>query len=102
MAGDTEIYQFVHVNSNTAGAAIVTPVSGQSTGSILSGVVVNTKGVTGNLLTLYNGTSTSAPVIAAVDTTALPGNFSFNCPCNGGLFYSLANGTAADLTILFK
>ena len=97
--------QFFHTATLTAagGAAIVpVPPAGSQTGSILFSVTINTKGATSNILTLYNGGSTSAPVIAAIDTTQFPGTFTYNVPVNAGLWYTLLAGTAADITVTFS
>src|SRR5215469_12153855 len=49
---------FLHVNANTAaGGAVVSP----NPGAILKAVVLNTAGAAGNVLTVYDGSSTTVP-----------------------------------------
>lgn len=85
--------QYTHLAALNAGLQ-VGPV-----GTIrLHAVSVNTKGVTANLLTIYDGTSTAGTVVAIVDTTAQPVTLTFDVVLQVGLFVVLAAGTAADLT----
>ncbi|MGH9208640.1 MAG: hypothetical protein ACRD1G_19165 [Acidimicrobiales bacterium] len=86
-------YTPYHVAALTAGTAL-------KTGSgVLHAVVINTRGATGNLLTLYDGASTAGSVLAVIDTTAAVGSLRFDAAFLVGLFAVLAVGTAADLTI---
>jgi hypothetical protein len=87
---------YAHVNANSSGVAI------KAGGGTFHGVTINTKGATANLLTIYDGTSTSGAVIAVIDTTATVGQLQFDIQFLNGLFYVLAAGTAADLTFSFQ
>lgn len=82
-----------HIAANSTGALIKTG-RGQ-----LGEVTINTKGATSNLLTLYDGLSTAGTVIAIIDTTIAVGTFLYDVRFETGLYYVLAAGTAADLTI---
>lgn len=65
-------------------------------------VTINTKGATGNTLTLYDNTSGSGPVIAVIDTTTGVGSINFDeANFDTGLTAVMANGTAADVTVVF-
>jgi hypothetical protein len=80
-----------HYNSNAANNV------GPAQGVLLHTVAINTKGATGNTLTLADASGT----IAVIDTTAGPAYWVFDCQCNGQLTATLANGTAADVTITY-
>ena len=84
---------YAHINGLTAGTAL-------STHSVqLKRVVINTKGAAANLLTLYDSASTTANVIAVIDTTTAIGDIMYDINTLNGLYAVLAAGTAADLTI---
>jgi len=86
------------VSSSPTGAAIsVNPHA------LLKAVVINTPGAAANILTLYDGQSTSGTVIAVVNTTAAalpPLEYDITVP--GGIWYTLLTGTAADLTFIYR
>lgn len=84
--------QFLHVNTVSTGQ-----VAGAHTQ--LMAVNVNT-GAASAVLTLYNGTSTSAPVVAVINCAAVVCFQYEGCRCPAGLFYGLAGGTA-DVTISY-
>lgn len=84
---------YTHIAANTAGTLIRT---GRG---VFSEVTINTKGATGNLLTVYDGTSTGGTVIASIDTTVAVGSFLYDVRVEVGIYVVLASGTAADLTI---
>lgn len=71
----------------------------QLQGKFLLSVTVNTKGGTGNTLTIYDGISTSGDVIAIIDTATSLGTFLYDIACLVGLHVVLAGGTPADLTL---
>lgn len=84
-----------HANTN----AVVVAKSGAG---ILRRAVINTKGATSNVLTIYDGTTTSGALIASIDTVnAVGGMFDYELPFTTGLTFRLAGGTAADITIIF-
>jgi hypothetical protein len=86
--------QYTHISANTTGVQ-VGPV-----GTItLHTVSINTKGATSNLLTIYDGTSTSGTVVAAYDTTAQVASVNLDVTLQVGMFVVLAAGTAADITL---
>ena len=67
---------------------------------VLHTVTINTKGATGNTLTLYDSlTHGTGNVIATIDTTAQIQTLVFDVAFLVGLSASLATGTAADVTI---
>jgi hypothetical protein len=83
---------YTHLSGNGT-----TTLKGGSGG--LFGVTVNTKGASGNTLTLYDNTGASGTVIAVIDTTAQVGVLNFGVGFSTGLTAVLATGTAADVTI---
>jgi hypothetical protein len=91
---------FLHVSALTTAAGLA--IHGNS-GAILGSVAVNTIGSGGNVLTIYDGLSTSGKVIAVVDTTKnTVSDLDYDIVTATGLWYTLLGGVAADLTILFE
>lgn len=85
-----------HANTN----ATVTAKTGAG---ILRRAVINTKGATSNVLTIYDGTTTGGALIASIDTVnAVGGAFDYELPFTTGLTFQLAGGTAADITVIFE
>ena len=66
---------------------------------VLIGVTINSKGASANILTLYDGTSASAPVIAVIDTTSVLGTLDYDVQCLNGLYAVMGTGTAGDVTV---
>lgn len=87
-------FNYHHYNALTAGTAVA-PQPG-----MLYGVTINSKGATANILTLYDGTSTSGTVIAVIDTTANVGTLFYKVEYLVGLYIAIATGTSADVTII--
>jgi hypothetical protein len=87
-------FNYTHVSANGNGDAL------KSGSGILHSVTINTKGASANVLTLYDslihGTGT---VIAVIDTTSQVQTLVFDAWFQTGLSYSLATGTAADVTL---
>lgn len=75
----------------------------KSGAGILRRVVINTKGGTLNTFTIYDNTSGSGTVIAAIDTTnGVLGNFEYNVAFSTGLTVVNAIGTSADITVIYE
>jgi hypothetical protein len=69
----------------------------------LNRVIINQKGASSNLLTLYdNPTAGSGTVIAIIDSTAGVGALVYNCQFKTGLTAVSATGTGADFTIIWS
>ena len=84
---------FVHLNAN--GTTLVLGTSLR-----MGLVVINTKGATGNTLTLHNATTADASkIIAVIDTTTALGTLEYGGLALNALTAVLATGTAADVTI---
>ena len=87
---------WLHANSN----GVVTAKSGAG---ILRRIVVNTKGATSNVLTIYDGVTTGGILIASIDTVnGVGGMFDYELSFATGLTFELAGGTAADITVIFE
>lgn len=95
IAGFAEGNSYLNVTANTAGTTIK---SGQGT---LVAVMINTKGASGNVLTMYDNTAASGTKIATIDTTASLTFLPYNAAFGTGLTIVLATGTAADLTFTY-
>lgn len=85
------------IHLNALATTIISNVGGN-----LKRVVINTKGVTGNTLSLYdNNSAASGKLLAVIDTTSNVGFLEFRCSLNSGLVAVLATGTAADITVVW-
>ena len=75
----------------------------KSGAGILRRVVINTKGGAFNTFTVYDNTSGSGTVIAAIDTAnGVSGNFEYNVAFSTGLTVVGAIGTSADITVIYE
>ena len=75
----------------------------KSGAGILRRVVINTKGGALNTFTVYDNTSGSGTVIAAIDTAnGVSGNFEYNVAFSTGLTVVGAIGTSADITVIYE
>ena len=75
----------------------------KSGAGILRRVVVNTRGGITNTLTIYDNTSGSGTVIAAIDTVnGVLGHFEYNVAFSTGLTVVSATGTSADITVIYE
>ena len=75
----------------------------KSGAGILRRVVINTRGGITNTLTIYDNTSGSGTVIAAIDTVnGVSGNFEYNVAFSTGLTVVNATGTSADITVIYE
>ena len=74
----------------------------KSGAGILRRVVINTKGSASNTFTIYDNTSGSGTVIAAIDTVnGVSGHFEYNVAFSTGLTVVNASGTSADITVIY-
>lgn len=87
-------------NTGTRIAANGTTTLKSGAGQLCS-ITVNTKGATGNTITIYDNTAGSGTVLAVIDTTVQPGTFFYDVAFATGLTVVVANGTAADFTVSF-
>ena len=75
----------------------------KSGAGILRRVVINTKGSASNTFTIYDNTSGSGTVIAAIDTVnGVSGHFEYNVAFSTGLTVVDASGTSADITVIYE
>ena len=75
----------------------------KSGAGILRRVVINTKGSASNTFTIYDNTSGSGTVIAAIDTVnGVSGYFEYNVAFSTGLTVVGATGTSADITVIYE
>ena len=75
----------------------------KSGAGILRRVVVNTRGGALNTFTIYDNTSGSGTVIAAIDTVnGVLGHFEYNVAFSTGLTVVDAIGTSADITVIYE
>jgi hypothetical protein len=87
---------FNHITTNTTTTV-------KSGAGVLRRIVINTKGSSANTLTIYDNTSGSGTVIAAIDTVnGVSGHFEYGVNFSTGLTIVTANGTAADVTVIYE
>ncbi len=92
----TSASSYAHLNST--GTTTI-----KSGAGILRRVVINTKGGITNTLTIYDNTSGSGTVIAAIDTVnGVSGNFEYNVAFSTGLTIVSASGTSANATVIYE
>ena len=89
-------FQYFYMEALTAGVQ-VKPNEGQ-----LEVITIGVAGTGGNVLILYDGTSTSDPKIATLDMTVAIGPLPLPVKFFTGLFAALVNGTAAKVTICWS
>ena len=87
-------YAYRHQAALTAGVAV-----GAAGARVLHAVTVNAAG-SGVTLTLYDGSSTSGAVIAAI-TPVAGATYRFDVQAPNGLFLVVAGTTSGDYTISF-
>lgn len=98
LEGVTEHGHYVHVAANGNGDNVA-PGGGPCN---LAAIVINTKGATANTLTIYDSlTHGTGTTVAVIDTTAAVGALPYRADLEVGCSYSLATGTAADVTLVF-
>lgn len=78
------------------------PTGVKAAPGFLKRVVINQKGGSGNLFTLFDNTSATGSHIAVIDTTTAVGNIDYDTPFATGLFLSGTAGTAPDMTIVYR
>ena len=75
----------------------------KSGAGILRRVVINTNGSASNTFAVYDNTSGSGTVIAAIDTVnGVSGHFEYNVAFSTGLTVVNATGTSADITVIYE
>ena len=83
-----------HVAAGTATTTV------KSSAGVLHAIVINTKGASANVLTIYDGDATGA-VIAVIDTTVTFGTLYYDIAFATALTAVSATGTGADFTVSY-
>lgn len=91
----TERGSYSHITANTT-TTIKTGIG------ILKKIVVNTKGASSNIATVYDNTTGTGTVIAVIDTTSEIGAMEYDLAFTTGLTIVTATGTPADLTVVYS
>jgi thymidine phosphorylase len=73
----------------------------KSGSGVLHSIVINKKGASSNLATVYDNTAGSGTKIATIDTTTSVVTLLFDCQFSIGLTIVTATGTAADITVSY-
>lgn len=94
MAQVHDNYQYAHISS-----LATTPVKNGA--GVLHNIAINTKGLTANIATVYDGPAATGAVIGVIDTTANVGFVNFDVQFLTNLTIVTSAGTAADLTVSF-
>jgi hypothetical protein len=94
-----------YYNVNTLGTTIIPLPSNPRRNLVLVAIVVNTKGASSNLATIYDSNATiGARVenkIGVLDTVNTTGRIEYGLPIYNGIYIVLSAGTAADLTVIY-
>jgi hypothetical protein len=88
-------YNYININTNST-------ITIKNIPGFLHKVIINTKGTSANIATLYDNTVGSGTKIATIDTTSNIGDIEYNIQFGTGLTIVLATGTAADITIAYR
>ncbi len=87
---------FSHITTNTTTTV-------KSGAGVLRRIVINTRGGITNTLTIYDNTTATGTVIGIIDTVnGVSGNFEYGVSFSTGLTIVTANGTAADVTVIYE
>ena len=87
---------FSHITTNTTTTV-------KSGAGVLRRIVINNKGSGANTLTIYDNTSGSGTTIGIIDTVdGVSGHFEYGVSFSTGLTIVTANGTAADVTVIYE
>lgn len=89
-------YDYLHLNSTGV------TLAQKSSLTQLHSITINSKGTSGNTLTVYDSTTSSGSVVAVIDTTSQVGQLLFDVTLVNGLSVVLATGGAADITISYR
>jgi hypothetical protein len=87
-------YSWMHISTSAT-----VPIKNGA--GILDAVVINTKGATSNICTLYDSFDNSGAVIAVIDTTLAQTTLVYDLAFAVGLCAVTSAGTQADLTITY-
>jgi hypothetical protein len=91
-------HQFSYQNITTNATTTV-----KSGAGLLHGIVINTKGASANVLTIYDNTAASGTKIGTVDTVnGVIGTIRYDAKFTTGLTILTATGTAADVTVIYR
>lgn len=75
----------------------------KNSAGILHKVIINTKGASSNVLSLYDtATNTTGTPIAVIDTTGSTQCFVYDLGFTNGIAAGLTTGAAADITIVYR
>lgn len=66
---------------------------------VLHNININTKGLSSNVVTIYDNTAASGTKIATIDSTVDYGPLNFDVTFATGLTIVIGTGTAADITV---
>lgn len=86
--------KLVHTRSAALGTFVVSTKA-----SFLGSVIINKKGASSNVITVYNGTVAGGDIVAIIDTTLAIGALQYDILCPKGLAFTSTAGTAADVTV---
>jgi hypothetical protein len=86
---------YTHLNSNASTDNLLTRAG------MLHTITINTKGATGNTLTVYDNAAHGSNTLAVIDTTGATQCFIFDAWLQNGLSVTIASGTAADVTLTY-
>lgn len=86
---------FSNINTNTTSTV-------KSGAGVLKRIVVNKVGASSNTCTIYDNTTATGTIIGTIDPVHTQMVFEYDLVFSTGLTIVTANGTAADITVIYK
>ena len=86
---------FSNINTNTTSTV-------KSGAGVLKRIVVNKVGASSNTCTIYDNTTATGTIIGTIDPVHTQMVFEYDLAFSTGLTIVTANGTAADITVIYK
>lgn len=86
---------FSNINTNTTSTV-------KSGAGVLKRIVVNKVGASSNTCTIYDSTTATGTIIGTIDPVHMQMVFEYDLVFSNGLTIVTANGTAADITVIYK
>ena len=86
---------FANINTNTTTTV-------KSGAGVLKRIVVNKIGTSSNTCTIYDNTTAAGTIIGTIDPVHTQMVFEYDLAFSIGLTIVTANGTAADITVIYK
>jgi len=97
-------FTFTNLAANATTTVYTPQATNQSAYGLLHAIVINTKGASANVCTVYNDvTAVAANTIATIDTVnGQIGTIFYDIKCPNGITVVIGTGTAANITVVWR